>query len=36
MANTVNGEPTLSLQYLKENEKDEVDFLPTDERQRFL
>ena len=27
---------TISLQYLKENVKDEVDFLPADKRQRFL
>ena len=26
----------MSLQYLKENEKDEVDFLPADEGQKFL
>ena len=27
---------TISLQYLKDNVKDEVDFLPADKRQRFL
>ena len=27
---------TISLQYLKENVKDEVDFLPADKPQRFL
>ena len=27
---------TISLQYLKENMKDEVDFLPANKRQRFL
>ena len=27
---------TISLQYLKENVKDEVDFLPADKHQRFL
>ena len=26
----------ISLQYLKKNMKDEVDFLPTDKHQRFL
>ena len=26
----------MSLHYLKENVKDEVDFLPVDKRQRFL
>ena len=27
---------TISLQYLKENVKDEVDFLPADKGQRFF
>ena len=34
--NTQNNEFTISLQYLGQNVKDEVDFLPADKRQRFL
>ena len=34
--NTQNNKFVVSLQYLKENVKNEVDFLPADERQRFL
>ena len=33
---TQTGKFTISLQYLKENVKDEVDFLPADKHQRFL
>ena len=33
---TQNNIFAISLQYLKENVKDEVDFLPADEHQRFL
>ena len=33
---TQNNNFTISLQYLKENMKDEFDFLPADKRQRFL
>ena len=33
---TQNNKFTISLQYLKENVKDEVDFLPADKHQRFL
>ena len=33
---TENNMFTISLQYLKDNVKDEVDFLPADKRQRFL
>ena len=31
-----NNKFTISLQYLKENMTDKVDFLPADNRQRFL
>ena len=34
--NTQNNNFTMSLQYLKENVKDEVDFLPADKRQKFF
>ena len=34
--NTLNNKFTISLQYLKENMKDEVYFLPVDKCQRFL
>ena len=33
---TKNNRFTISLQYLKENVKDEVDFLPDDKTRRFL
>ena len=33
---TQTSKSTISLQYLKENVKDEVDFLPADKHQRFL
>ena len=33
---TENNQFTVSLQYLKENMKDKVDFLPADKCQRFL
>ena len=33
---TKNNRFTISLQYVKENMKDEVDFLPVDKRRRFL
>ena len=33
---TQNNKFAISLQYLKENVKDEGDFLPADKRQRFL
>ena len=33
---TQNNKFTISLQYLKENVKDEVNFLPADKCQRFL
>ena len=33
---TQNNKFTISLQYLKENVKDEFGLLPTDQRQRFL
>ena len=33
---TQNNKFKMSLHYLKENVKDEVDFLPVDKRQRFL
>ena len=33
---TQNNKFTISLQYLKENMKEEVDFLPADKRQRFF
>ena len=33
---TQNNKFTISLQYHKENVKDEVDFLPADKPQRFL
>ena len=33
---TQNNKIAISLQYLKENMKDEVDFLPPDKHQRFL
>ena len=33
---TQNNQFTITLQYLKENVKDEVDFSPTHKRQRFL
>ena len=33
---TQNNKFAISLQYLKENVKDEVDFLSKDKRQRFL
>ena len=33
---TQNNNFIISLQYLKENLKDELDLLPTDKRQRFL
>ena len=33
---TQNNKFTISLQYLREDVKDEVDFLPADKRQRFL
>ena len=31
-----NNKFAISLEYLKENTKDEVDFLPVDKRQSFL
>ena len=33
---TQSNKFAISLQYLKENVKDEVDFLPADKHQRFL
>ena len=33
---TQNNKFAISLEYLKENIKDEVDFSPADKRQRFL
>ena len=33
---TKNNQFTISLQYLKENKKDEVDFLPADKCWRFF
>ena len=33
---TQNNKFTISLQYRRENVKDEVDFLPADKPQRFL
>ena len=33
---TQSNKPTISLPYLKENMKDEVDFLPAHKCQRFL
>ena len=33
---TQNNKLAISLQYLKENEKDEVDLLPADKPQRYL
>ena len=33
---TQNNKFAVSLQYIKENMKDEIDFLPGDEHQRFL
>ena len=33
--NTGNGKFTISLEHVKENVEDEVDFLPADKRQRF-
>ena len=33
---TQNNKFAISLRYLKENVKDEVDFLPTDKRERLL
>ena len=33
---TQNNKFAISSQYLKENVRDEVDFLPADKRQRFL
>ena len=33
---TQNNKFTISLQYLKKNVKDDVDFLPADKCQRFL
>ena len=33
---TQNNNLTTSLQYLKENVKDEVDFVPADKRQRIF
>ena len=33
---TQNNKFVISLQYLKENMKDEFDFLPTNKHQRFL
>ena len=35
-AQSTQSKFAISLQYLKKNVKDEVDFLPTDKRQRFL
>ena len=35
-AQSTQNKFTISLQYLKENMKEEVDFLPADKRQRFF